>query len=765
MRPKLWACLLGVILLVSSGCGQGDQGFGGGRQVAPNGALQLRFDFPPARLPAGIASLQVQVFDQGGDLVRTVDSPRVDELTLELPVGTYLVRTLFFDAQGNPLGFSDLVVTLTLPGPTVLEVEILLTGDPPQPPIPLFGTSPTRLAFLVHPQEAAANTAQDVQVAALDNQGKIAPFTGTINLTLSEGSGVLSGTTQAQAVDGVADFNVRIVGQGQHRLLAQADGLSSGQSVPFNILDELPRASAVRFPAAPQTGAVGQDLGSIQVEVLDQFGNLLVTATNSVTLGGFGLNGNTTVAAINGVATFTGLSPTEAGSFQLTATSPGLTQATSPITIDALVADTLSFVTVPTTAKDASPFAVQVEVLDQFGDRLDTSQAVTLGLSSGPATMRLTGTLTQNAVNGLASFNVALADAAGTATLVATSPNSASAISGNIVVSLFQGRLYVSESADPLSLPTPVNRVSSYVMGRGAGPLLDGPATPATEIAPLLRPVGLFIDVITNTLWVADGDANQVLIFQNATTNNGPANDSLVANGFPRGLAYDNANDRLYVAEQSLGQVEIFNNASTAGRSVGATIQYPGLPPLFQEAREARSCCYDPAADRLFLVVGPDGLGSPGRVDVYDNASSLAGLIDGNSGAADRSISAGLSEPHDLFYESTTRRLYVRNTDSGTFEPQVLIYNNADTTNNPPSVAIIPGFLTGLQGGSIGVVVDFERDELYLSDGFDPATGAVKIFSGASQMTGTITPGPGRPARTLTGIDSPAGLSIDLTRD
>lgn len=758
MRLQIWLLLL-VGLLLSAGCGHGDQRSGGGATAPSVGALQLRFDFPPARLPAGVASLQVQAFNEAGDQVASLSSARVDQLTLELPVAKYLIRALFFDAQGNLLGFSDRVVTMTLPGPTVLEVEVMLTGAPPDSTVPAVGTSPAQLAFLLHPQDAASGTAQDVQVAALDPQGNIAPFTGTINLTLSQGTGVLSGTTQAQAVDGVADFSVLIVGQGEHRLQAAANGLASEQSLPFDILDQAPVATTLSFLSPPTTGAVGQDLGTIGVQVLDQFGNLLATGTNSITLGGLPLNGTTTVNAVNGLATFTGVSPAQAGNFQLTATSDGLTGAATPLTVDALVADTLSFVTVPATAKDNQAFSVQVEVLDQFGDRLDTSQAVTLGLSSGPASLRLTGTLTQNAVNGLASFNVALADTAGTATLIATSPGTAAALSGNIVVSLFQGRLYVSESPDIVGNPLAIPRMTSFVMGRGVGPLLDGAATPATRTGPLARPVSLFIDVISNTLWLADGDAGQVLIFLNATTNNGPADDSLAAGGFPRGVAYDNANDRLFVSEQSLGQVEIFDNASTAGRTVRATIQYGAPTP-----REARSCVYDPAADRLFLVVGPSGA-LPGKVDVYDNVSALTGLVDGNT-SADRSISDGLVEPHDLFYESHTRRLYVRSTDPNSlptnFEPQVLIYNDADTTDNPTRAAFIGGFSIGLQGGSSGVVADWERDELYLADGFDLATGGVRIFAGASQMSGNIAPAP---VRTLTGIDSPAGLSIDLTRD
>ncbi len=741
-----WLCLLAVALLLF-GCGTGDQGFAGGPE--PVGALQMKFDFPQAKLPDGVASLEVQVFDANAQLVRDVTSPRVSELTIEaLSEGRYLVRTLFFDATGAPLGFSDLLALVTIPGPTVVDVEVLLTGTPPAPVVPSSSNQAVRLAFLLHPANAASGTAQSIQVVALDAGGETATgFNGNVSVSLLEGTGVLSGTTNANAVNGVADLSVLVTGSGSHRLRATGGGLDPADSLAFTLVDQTPVATALQFAQVPTTGTQGQALSTIQVQIVDQFGNRVPGATNVVSLSGLNFTGAGAVSAVDGTATFAGLQPAEAGSFTLTAASSGLASATAPLSIDPLQAATLNFVQVPATARDAQQFAVQVEILDQFGVRLDTTAAVTLSLAAA-SNVRLGGTLTQNAVNGLATFSdVSLSDAAGTVQLLATSPGAQNATSSDLAVTLWQGRIYLTESN--------ANRVTSFNLGRGAGPLLNGAAAPLTTIAGLNIPIDCFIDVLTDTLFVADTANDRIERYPNATSNNGPAATSFTANGFPRAVSFDSANDRAFVCEQSLASVEIFDNASSNTPTTRAIIQnFNGEP---------RYSFYDPAADRLFVAEGMNnGTMAPGKIDVFDNVSALSGNVD-LATVVDRTIAAGLVEPESVFYEAHTRRLYVGQNDPNSmpvgFEPQVCIYDNADTTNNPPRAALINGFVVGFGGGVRGVAVDWERDELYVADGFN---GEVKIFAGASGLTGTAnTPA----VRALTGRTDVSGISLDLTRD
>ena len=71
---------------------------------------------------------------------------------------------------------------------------------------------------------------------------------------------------------------------------------------------------------------------AVQVAVEDSNGNVVESAAGAVTLGlssGTGLGGTLTVAAQNGIATFTDLNVSNPGSYTLSASSPSLGPATS----------------------------------------------------------------------------------------------------------------------------------------------------------------------------------------------------------------------------------------------------------------------------------------------------------------------------------------------------------------------------------------------------------------------------------------------------
>ena len=95
--------------------------------------------------------------------------------------------------------------------------------------------------------------------------------------------------------------------------------------------------AALKFLVQPTSGTTGTTITpALQVEVQDAFGNRIPGATNAVTIAlqnnpsGATLSGTTTVAAVNGVATFSDLSIDLPGTgYTLIATSPGLTNVVS----------------------------------------------------------------------------------------------------------------------------------------------------------------------------------------------------------------------------------------------------------------------------------------------------------------------------------------------------------------------------------------------------------------------------------------------------
>src|SRR5207248_901417 len=150
-------------------------------------------------------------------------------------------------------------------------------------------------------------------------------------------SGTLSGTKTVAAVNGVATFStlsLNAVGTG-YTLTAAATGLTGATSSGFNI--GVGAAAKLVFTVQPSTAAAGAAITpAMQVAVQDAQGNTVTTATTSISLA-IGSNsasgtlaGTTTVAAVNGVASFANLSINNPGTgYTLTASATALPTATS----------------------------------------------------------------------------------------------------------------------------------------------------------------------------------------------------------------------------------------------------------------------------------------------------------------------------------------------------------------------------------------------------------------------------------------------------
>ena len=189
----------------------------------------------------------------------------------------------------------------------------------------------------------------------------------------------------------------------------------------------------------PQNTAAGVTFNpSVQVAIQDAGGNTVGSATDAVSLSidanptGGALSGTVTVNAVNGVATFPGLSIDKVGSgYTLAAAATGLTGDTSPpFDILAGGANRLVFTIQPTGRVVGQLFspAIQVQVQDAAGNPVVTAvNAITL-VSSVAGT--LTGSATRGALGGTASFGNLAVTVAGTGyTLTALSSGLTSATS------------------------------------------------------------------------------------------------------------------------------------------------------------------------------------------------------------------------------------------------------------------------------------------------------------------------------------------------
>jgi hypothetical protein len=140
--------------------------------------------------------------------------------------------------------------------------------------------------------------------------------------------------------------------------------------------------------------------------------------------------------AVSGVATFTNLVMTVTGSKTLSATSPGLTGATSSsFDITPAAATQLAFSTQPVGGTAGAALSTQpvVQVRDASGNVMTTStDAVTLSVASGTGT--LGGTLTVNAVAGIATFTGVTMDLIGVKTMRASAAGLTNATSSSFTI-------------------------------------------------------------------------------------------------------------------------------------------------------------------------------------------------------------------------------------------------------------------------------------------------------------------------------------------
>jgi alpha-tubulin suppressor-like RCC1 family protein len=211
---------------------------------------------------------------------------------------------------------------------------------------------------------------------------------------------------------------------GVARSKGQGDAIitAAGRGVPGNaVLTVTQTATTLAFVVQPTTTVAGEAMNpAVQVEVRDAAGNLVKDARTPVTIDfvidphNAALRGSTTVNAVSGVATFSGLSIEIADSgYIFDAKSTGLTPVTSgSFNITPATPSALRFVQLDTadTAGQALPFLVKS--FDRFGNFSPATGGVAFALAANPAG----GALFGNSVlltNGVASLSGVVIQKAG----------------------------------------------------------------------------------------------------------------------------------------------------------------------------------------------------------------------------------------------------------------------------------------------------------------------------------------------------------------
>ncbi|HEX6615843.1 MAG TPA: PxKF domain-containing protein [Gemmatimonadales bacterium] len=237
-------------------------------------------------------------------------------------------------------------------------------------------------------------------------------------IVLPNGSGSTSFSrtltiTTANASPGTYSFTVRAT-RGSGCQSGGSDPIATGTLVVFGPASKL--AFAQQPTDADATSAIAP---AVTVQVLDANNNLVLSSSAPVTLsigtnpGAGTLSGTTVQNAVNGVATFAGLSIDEFGAgYTLLASSGALTGATSsPFTIKVGPASQAAFTAQPSGGTAGTAFTVQpVIAIEDAGGNVKVSgsgSGATVTLSITPGTGASGATLSCNSLALQASAGVA----------------------------------------------------------------------------------------------------------------------------------------------------------------------------------------------------------------------------------------------------------------------------------------------------------------------------------------------------------------------
>lgn len=413
-------------------------------------ATKFAVTLQPGNAVAGATISPVTVVAQTstGDTATAFTGP----VTLAITGGTsgaVLGGTATINAVAGVANFADLKITKSGTAYALIASSVGLTNATTNT-FNIAAGAATKLSFTVQPNTNAAGlTLGNLAVTASDQFDNTATtFTGLVTIALAQnpGGSTLGGTATATAVAGVASFGsltLNRVGTG-YQLSASATGLTSGLSGAFNVV---PGGAAVLAATAgmSQTANVGTALSPISVQVQDLAGNGVpgTTVTFAVTVGGGSLSSMSGVSDGSGVVATVWTLGATVGTQTITATATGLVN--SPVVINATATSTLlphfTFATSPAVGQ-TSMVAITPNVVVQARDATNALVAgftgpVALAIGSNPGGGVLTGTLSVNAVGGIATFVAPFSiDKAGVGyTLVASSAGYANGTSSafNIV--------------------------------------------------------------------------------------------------------------------------------------------------------------------------------------------------------------------------------------------------------------------------------------------------------------------------------------------
>jgi hypothetical protein len=294
---------------------------------SPDDAIQLVYgtDPPDEILQDQVwSSFSVQVLDNFGNLV---DSDNGRSITLTTIGGSGTLTNFTASTVAGVATFDSVVAT----SPGTLQYEVTATGlrSTIAWETDIVGGAPASLSLSIATSSTAGETVA-VTVQVLNGaETLVEDYTGTLTLSSSDDNAVITDQTFLDSEDGEKSFNVTFNTAGSQTLKLTDSTDTSVTITSDAITVNAGTANALSFSEAPPRAIVSETWPSFTVHVVDDQGNIVTSATETVTINASGGAGSTSgtlsVAAVNGVASFSSISHDTQETLTLNASATGLT--------------------------------------------------------------------------------------------------------------------------------------------------------------------------------------------------------------------------------------------------------------------------------------------------------------------------------------------------------------------------------------------------------------------------------------------------------
>ena len=502
---------------------------------AINTATQTFSGIDVSGLPDGTLTVSVTLTDAAGNTSTAVtttvekgsDVPDAAQSTVAITnngaiangTSANQITVTVNDAAGNPLPNTAVTLALANTGNATAGTIPATTGANGQITIPVTSTVAETVTGITYTVNGDTGTGTADLTFVADNANPSAGNVATTVVVDKDSNVEANGTEQVTVTVTLADANGNRITAGGENIVVSATGdavvsnvtdngdgtytatitNNSAETVTVNasidgtqVTDDATiafvagAATQIAVTTQPGNSTGGATLSPVTVQLQDASGNQSFGNTGNVTVTlsggapGATLSGTTTVAAVDGVVTFSDLSVDSAGTgYILTFTSGSATGTSNTFDVAVGAATQLVVTQSPSVAFANVPLTddVIVQVRDAGNNLVDTdnTSTLTIAIDNDPSngTAQLGGTLTATVVNGVATFSGLTIDTAGAGYTLEVTDNATSLSAATTTTFTVQAEPQLDDS-DNDGLPDSLEARTGSDVNSSDSPTLNG---------------------------------------------------------------------------------------------------------------------------------------------------------------------------------------------------------------------------------------------------------------------------------------------------